>query len=229
MSARDALLLSYLDGTCTPDEQAQVERDPALLQRLEELRALDQMMEQAWSMSPTTPTEDLVDFAAGTLDAPHALTMGRAAQDDPSIQEEVDALRDLLAHDPFAPQALAATPLAALFQAVREVIQLAPAPQPVGVRGDVLYFEGPSVALTLRQRRVEGEDPCWNIRGVVEQHGIAQRAVVILQAASGEHYRTLANDEGIFRFSGLHDGTYDLTLLLADQQQEVRLHQLVLT
>ncbi len=222
---RDALLLSYLDGTCTPDEQTRVEQDPTLQARLTELRTLDQTLRHAWSLRATTPTEDLVDFAAGTLEAPQALVLGRAVQEDATLQEEVTLLRDMLYREPFMPEAWRTAPLAALLNTLREVVDLVRAPQPAGVRGDVLYFEGPSVTLTLRQRRVEGDDPCWTLRGVVEQHGIAQHAVVILHAADGMHYRTLADDEGIFRFSGLHDGTYDLTLLLPDQQQEVRLRQ----
>ncbi len=224
----EALLLRYLDGECTEEERADIERDPALQQRLNATRQFDAYLHEALTPS----AEELVDFAADMLEPTRALVVGRAVQSNPQLQADVASMRTLLATDPFAPPANAPSPLKTLAQGVRQVIELFHVPQAAGVRsvgrGNVLRFEGPDVTLTLRQQRGKGEDPSWRIRGRVEWSGEGQPAVVTLRSAEGKHYRTLSDAEGFFHFGQLQEGVYDLTLLLDNQQQEVHLRDFVL-
>jgi hypothetical protein len=129
----------------------------------------------------------------------------------------------MLADDPFAPAA-APSLLDTLASGVYEIINLVRVAQPGGVRGEVLRFEGPSVAITLRQEQEAGEDPTWTVRGLIEGERDDEPAVVVLRSEEPLHaWRTLATDEGLFRFSGLASGTYTLTLLFDQRQQEWRL------
>lgn len=221
----EALLLRYLDGVCTPQEQAHITNDAELWQQLETLQQFDATLQQGLRPTARLSGEQLVDFAADRLDAAQALVVGCAVQQNPQLRREVDLLRDLLTTDPFAPVDAGASPLVTLADGIRQVIELFQEHRPVAVRGHALRFQGPSVSLTLRQEQVTGEDPSWIVRGLVEHEGEGQPAVVVLQSDDDISYRTLANDEGIFRFSGLKNGMYDLILLLVDHQQELRLHQ----
>lgn len=108
------------------------------------------------------------------------------------------------------------------------VMDRPPAHTQTPARGTILSFDGPHVTLAMRQERSEGEEPSWTLRGVVQRAGTGQSAIVIVRSADAMHYRTLADDEGIFCFRGLHDGVYDLTLVL-DQQQEVYLYHIMLS
>jgi hypothetical protein len=225
----DAMLLRYLDGACTPEEREHIVHNPALQQRLRDIQRLDEVIREAMRTSSQIADADLVDFAAGTLDPTRALVVGRAVQRDPTLQANVALFREMLADDPFAPDPQSES----LIGSVRQIIHLVASAQP-SVRSrspheKVLYFEGPRVTLTLRRTKVIGEDPSWTLRGVVEYQGEGQPAVVLLRSDLGEHYHTLANESGIFRFTDLFDGVYQLIIVLNAYQQELHLSSLTLS
>jgi hypothetical protein len=222
--AREDLLWRYIDGECTPEERALVEQDAAMQQRLAELQTFDRTLRDRLTPTPRPTPEELLQFVEQTLDANRALVVGQTVQRDPSLAAEVAQIRAMLADDPFAPAAAPSSLLDTLASGVYEIINLVRVAHPVGVRGEVLRFEGPSVAITLRQEQEMGEDPTWTVRGLIEGERDDEPAVVVLRSEEPLHaWRTLATDEGLFRFSGLASGTYTLTLLFDQRQQEWRL------
>jgi hypothetical protein len=220
----DALLLRYLDDECTAEERTRIEQDPDLQARLADLSHLNQTIRQTLvpDTSPAPTPEELIQFVEQTLEPTRALTVGQAIQRDASLQAEVEQIRTMLADSPFAPEG---TPqlLDTLLSGIYDIINLIRVVQPAGVRGEVLRFEGPSIAITLRQEQVPGADPTWTMRGLIEQEHQSEDAVVILRSQDNQYYRTFSTDEGLFRFSGLATGMYTLTLLFDEQQQEWRL------
>ncbi|NJN66861.1 MAG: carboxypeptidase regulatory-like domain-containing protein [Chloroflexaceae bacterium] len=231
----EVLLLRCLNDEGTPEEWASIEQSPLLRQQLEELRHLEQTLEAALRPAYIPTVEALVAWLMGTLDTAQELVVRQAVQRDAQLQAEVARLRALLADDPFAPAAPLPLPSPspslreALESGIRSIIELVHVPQPAMARGSVLSFAAPRVALTLRRERLPGEDPSWTLRGLIRHDGGGQPAIAILRSQTNRHYRAIVNEEGIFRFSQLTEGTYDLTLVLDHQRQEFHLRQITLT
>jgi anti-sigma factor RsiW len=225
----DAMLLRYLDGTCTAEEREQIAQNPALQQRLFNLQQLDDLVGEALHSASQITDMDLVDFAAGTLDPARALVVGQAVQRDPALNAEVHQFRALLDDDPFAPDTQPESLMSAIRQIITLVAQPAPATRSRSLHDQVLYFTGPQVTLMLRQGKVAGEDPTWTLRGVVEYQGTGALAAVVLRSDSDAHYHTLANANGVFRFTGLFAGIYHLTIVLDTYQHELHLSSLTLS
>jgi hypothetical protein len=78
---RDALLQRYIEGECSPDEQAAIEADPVLRQRAEALQTFDAHLRQAFavrrtassSAEPALTPEVLHDIGHLFADSGHAM------------------------------------------------------------------------------------------------------------------------------------------------------------
>jgi len=196
---RDAMLLRYIDGECSPEEQATIEQDPVLWQQMEELRQLDDWLRRAFAT-------------------------GRPLQTQPpaASPEMMRNVEQLFADSGNEPSGVPDGPHESL---TLPVLPLKRVVHSVQVRGHSLRFEAPDVTLNLRQEPVPGEDSTWILRGWLEREGEGCAALVVLASLEGGiPRRAYADEEGLFRFANVPEGVYDLRLILEDK--ELRLSQL---
>lgn len=215
-----ATLLAYITGDATPEVRNTIMRSPACQEAVAALAREVGPLLEALYRSDCPDVATLVRYQERQLASTHQLVVRQHVAGCPVCQEEVALLAAIDQVPLPAPQRL---------RRVIEAIFQPPKHRAAPLRGDMLHYQTPQIAILLSTRQAHGQARTWSLRGEARTPaGIRASGAletVFLRSLrpddQGEQHGAVA-DNGTFAFQQLAPGRYSLHLLTADEEIVIR-------
>ena len=212
----ESVLLEYILGDASGAVRAAIERSPACVAAVEQLRAdLLPAMQQLYRSACPAP-EALVAYHARQLrDSTQHLLIHHHLRDCPLCQEEIQLL-----------VAIDAVPLAPVGRGRRvvEAVLQSPFRLAEAVRGHVLHYQTPRLAINLSMRTTAKHGQHWTVRGQARTlDGVTAEVIEMVVAyqldpTTGGVHDGVVEPQGSFVFRALPTGVYRLSILTHDEE-----------
>jgi DNA-directed RNA polymerase specialized sigma24 family protein len=216
----EATLLDYISGVASIEIRRAVERSPACLAAAERLAATILPLMRALYRASCPEAATLIAYHERRLEGTAALLVRQHLAICHLCQEEMGTIA-----------ALDTTPTERpwLGRRIIEAIMVSALDLPQPVRGRVLHFQTPQVAINLSLRKTEGMPRTWTLRGQIR----TPEGLVLSGQIEAATLRPLGPPEqpeaagtidadGSFVFERLPAGAYTLTIITPDEEIMIR-------
>ena len=211
----EAILLDYITGIATEYDRRVVEASPACMQVAQQLA--DEILPLLSLFYRTTcpDTARLIDYQERTLIGADYLVIERHVAECPHCQAEITILSDI---DEVKLNA-GTNPLHRFVEAFLAT----PTQLPQPVRGQMLRYETPQIAIILSKRKAVGKPRTWTLRGQLRTPDgqlFTDVEDILLQYTTDvdRTFHASLADSGSFTFQELAEGTYRLRVLTAEEE-----------
>jgi len=216
----EALLLDYVLGIATDHVRDAIERSAACMAAAQRLAGELLPLTNILYRLECPDVERLVAFQEQRLSGTEQLIIRQHLTECPLCQRDYALLA-----------AIDTVPLEAqpsFVQRVVEALFQPPAQLAQGLRGDILYYQAPEVAVNLSMRRGSGKLLTWTLRGQVRRsdgqtlHDVVQAVVLRSLDRPAQEQQGVVTDTAAFSFQGIAPGQYSLHILTTEEEITIR-------